>query len=56
MTNLTQIARNATAAIGALVISAAFVTAAVGPAAGGGNSAPATYAAAQISASVQAQA
>lgn len=55
MTNLTQIARTATAAIGALVISTACIAAAVGPATGN-PATPATYAAAQTSASVQADA
>ena len=55
MTNLSQIARTATAAIGALIISTACIAAAVGPATGNAAS-PATYAAAQTSASVQANA
>ncbi len=52
MTNLNQIARTATAAIGALVISAACVAAAIGPATGNAAG-TATYAAAQISAPAQ---
>ncbi|MBX3561420.1 MAG: hypothetical protein KF780_06360 [Sphingomonas sp.] len=49
MTKLNQIARTATAAIGALVISTACVAAAVGPATGNA-AAPVAYASASVQA------
>lgn len=52
MANFTNISRSVTAAVGALVISTAFVAAAIGPAAAAGQSGTA-YAAQQVS--VQAQ-
>ena len=55
MVNFTNIQRSATAAVGALVISTAFIAAAVGPAAATAQS-PATHAAVQLPVSVQADA
>ena len=56
MANFTNIQRSATAAVGALIISTAFIFAAVGPAAVAAQSPAATYAAAQLPVSVQADA
>ena len=53
MAKFTNISRSVTAAIGALVISTAFVAAAVGPAAA--IQGPTGYAAAQVQLPVQAQ-
>ena len=52
MANFTNFTRTAIAAVGAIVLSATFVTAAVGPAA---TAADAPYAAAQVPVSVQEQ-
>ena len=46
MVNFTNFTRTATAAVGALILSLAFITAAVGPAATAANSGTDTYAAA----------
>lgn len=56
MTDLSTFQRIATAAVGALVISTAFVAAAVGPAHAVGAGPSAGYAAVQVSAPAQAQA
>ena len=56
MTNFSNFTRSALAAVGALVISTAFIVAAVGPAAATAQSPAATYAAAQLPVSVQADA
>ena len=55
MVNFTNFGRTATAAVGALVISTAFITAAVGPAASAANGRGDAHAAVQTMASVQAQ-
>jgi hypothetical protein len=47
MVNFTNFTRTATAAVGALVISTAFITAAVGPAATAANGRTDSYAAAE---------
>ena len=51
MANFTNFTRTVTAAVGALVLSATFITAAVGPAATAGSSG--AYAAVQTQVSVQ---
>ena len=56
MINFSTIQRSATAAVGALVISTAFIAAAVGPAAATAQSPAATYAAVELPVSVQADA
>ena len=55
MVNFTNIQRSAAAAVGALLISTAFVAAAVGPATSVGQGTT-SYAAAQVTSSVQANA
>ena len=55
MVNFTNFTRTATAAVGALVISMAFVTAAVGPAAAAHGHGDSYAAAAQSTVSVQEQ-
>ena len=55
MINFTNLTRNATALVGAILLSAAFVTAAVGPAATAANDDGSSYAVVQSKASVQEQ-
>ena len=54
MTNFTNFTRTATAAVGALILSTAFITAAVGPATSAASGS-AGYAAVQVPVSVQEQ-
>jgi hypothetical protein len=55
MVDFTNFTRTVTAAVGALVLSTLFVTAAVGPAATAGNAPGDAYAAVQTQVSVQEQ-